>query len=175
MLYLKKKFKESVMQKERLKKYAELIVKCGLNVQQGQEVNVQCGLDQPEFVAMVVEECYKAGASRVNVDWAYTPLTKINYTYRSLETLSEVTEIELAKLQRRLDKLPCRLWLDSDDPDGLNGTDSKKISQAQMARYPILKPYIDKLENKEQWCIASVPGKECGRKTLGCDFVHFAR
>ena len=38
------------MQKERLKKYAELIVKCGLNVQQGQEVNVQCGLDQPEFV-----------------------------------------------------------------------------------------------------------------------------
>ena len=68
------------MQKERLKKYAELIVKCGLNVQQGQEVNVQCGLDQPEFVAMVVEECYKAGASRVNVDWAYTPLTKINYT-----------------------------------------------------------------------------------------------
>lgn len=166
MLYLKKKFKESVMQKERLKKYAELIVKCGLNVQQGQEVNVQCGLDQPEFVAMVVEECYKAGASRVNVDWAYTPLTKINYTYRSLETLSEVTEIELAKLQRRLDKLPCRLWLDSDDPDGLNGTDSKKISQAQMARYPILKPYIDNLENKEQWCIASVPGKEWACKVF---------
>ena len=152
------------MKSERLKKYAELIVKCGLNVKKGQEVNIRCGLDQPEFVTMVAEECYKAGASCVNVDWSFMPLTKINYDYRSLETLSEVTGVELAKMQRRLDKLPCRLWLDSDDPDGLNGTDSKKISQAQMARYPILKPYIDKLENKEQWCIAAVPGKEWAQK-----------
>ena len=39
------------MQRERLKKYAELIVKCGLNVQKGQEVIIRCDLDQPEFVA----------------------------------------------------------------------------------------------------------------------------
>ena len=38
------------------------------------------------------------------------PITKLNYNYRSLETLSEVTEIERAKLQRRVDRLPCRLW-----------------------------------------------------------------
>lgn len=152
------------MQIERLKKYAELIVKCGLNVKEGQEVTIRCGLDQPDFVTLVAEECYKSGASNVTVEWSYTPLTKINYDYRSLETLSEVTEVDIAKLQRRLDKLPCRLWLDSDDPDGLNGTDSKKISQAQMARYPIIKPYMDKLENKEQWCIAAVPGKEWARK-----------
>ncbi len=100
------------MQQERLKSYARLIVKCGLNVQKGQEVNIACGLDQPEFVAMVVEECYLAGAERVNVDWAYMPVTKLNYQYRSLETLSEVTEIEKAKLQRRVDRLPCRLWLE---------------------------------------------------------------
>ena len=53
------------MDKKRLEKYAELIVKSGLNVQKGQEVVVRCGLDQPEFVAMVVEELYKAGAERV--------------------------------------------------------------------------------------------------------------
>ena len=39
------------MEQARLKKYAELIAKCGLNVQKGQEVNIACGLDQPEFVA----------------------------------------------------------------------------------------------------------------------------
>ncbi len=154
------------MQKERLKKYAQLIVKCGLNVQKGQEVNIMCGLDQPEFVAMVVEECYLAGVERVNVDWAYMPVTKLNYQYRSLETLSEVTEIEKAKLQRRVDKLPCRLWLDSDDPDGLDGTDSEKISKANMARFPIIKPYRDAVENKEQWCIAAVPGKEWAVKVF---------
>lgn len=154
------------MKKARLKKYAKLIVKCGLNVRKGQEVNIQCGLDQPEFVAMVVEECYKAGASRVNVDWSYTPITKLDYDYRTLESLSEVTEIALAKLERRVKLLPCRLWLDSDDPDGLDGTDSEKIAKAGMARYPIIKPYIDKVENKEQWCIAAVPGKEWAKKVF---------
>lgn len=149
---------------DRIKKYAELIVKCGLNVKEGQEVIIRCELDQPEFVALVVEECYKCGASKVRVDWSYMPVTKLNYDYRTLESLSEVTEEEKAKLQHRVDKIPCRLWLDSDDPDGLNGTDSEKIAKANMARYPMIKPYIDKVENKEQWCIAAVPGKEWAKK-----------
>lgn len=152
------------MQTERLKKYAELIVKCGLNVQKGQEVNIRCGLDQPEFVAMVTEECYKCGADKVKVEWSYMPISKIHYNYRSLESLSEFTDIEKAEWQRKVDKLTCLLWLDSDDPDGLNGTDSEKISKANIARYPFIKPYRDLLENKYQWCIASVPGREWARK-----------
>lgn len=154
------------MKSERLKKYAELIVKRGLNVQNGQEVVIRCGLDQPEFVATVVEECYKCGASRVKVEWSYMPVTKLNYIYRSLETLSEVTDSEKADLQRRVDKLSCLLWLDSDDPDGLNGTDNEKISKANMARYPIIKPYRDAIENKYQWCIVAVPGKEWAKKVF---------
>lgn len=154
------------MQKERLQKYAELIVKCGLNVQKGQEVIIRCGLDQPDFVTMVVEECYKSGAERVTVQWSYTPVTKLNYNYMSLETLSEVTEIEKAEWQRKVDKLALTLWLDSDDPDGLKGTDSAKIAKANMARFPIIKPYSDALENKHQWCIAAVPGKDWAEKVF---------
>lgn len=152
------------MQQERLNKYAELIVKCGLNVKKGQEVLIRCGLDQPDFVALVVEECYKCGAERVKVEWSYMPIIKLGYNYRSLETLSEVTEVEKAEWQRKVDKKICLLWLDSDDPDGLNGTDSEKISKANIARYPIIKPYRDALENKYQWCIAAVPGKEWAHK-----------
>lgn len=152
------------MQQERLNKYAELIVKCGLNVKKGQEVLIRCGLDQPDFVALVVEECYKCGADRVKVEWSYMPITKLGYNYRSLETLSEVTDVEKAEWQRKVDKKICLLWLDSDDPDGLNGTDSEKISKANIARYPIIKPYRDALENKYQWCIAAVPGKEWAHK-----------
>ena len=46
------------MKKTVLRKYAQAIVRCGLNVQKGQEVMVYAGLDQPEFVQMVVEEAY---------------------------------------------------------------------------------------------------------------------
>ena len=94
---------------KRLKKYAELIAKCGLNVQKGQEVIVRCGLDQPEFVAMCVEECYKCGAERVKVEWSYMPVAKLNYNYRSLESLSEFTEIEKAEWERKVEKLSCML------------------------------------------------------------------
>ena len=38
------------MKKTILKKYAELIVRCGVNVQKGQEVLIFADLDQPEFV-----------------------------------------------------------------------------------------------------------------------------
>lgn len=152
------------MQPERLKKYAELIVRCGLNVREGQEVIIRCGLDQPDFVALVAEECYKCGAERVKVEWSYMPVTKIHYNYKSLETLSEVTEVEKAELQRRVDKLTCVLWLDSEDPDGLSGTDSEKISKANQARFPYVEPYRDAMENKYQWCIAAVPGKEWAKK-----------
>ncbi len=77
-----------------------------------------------------------------------------------------MTDIEKAEWQSKVDNLSCLIWLDSDDPDGLSGTDNEKIAKASMARYPILKPYIDQVENKEQWCIAAVPGKEWAKKVF---------
>ena len=50
------------MNKTTLRKYADLIVRKGINVQKGQEVIVYAGLDQPEFVEMVVQAAYKAKA-----------------------------------------------------------------------------------------------------------------
>ena len=69
------------MTKTRLKKYAHLIAKCGVNVQKGQEVYITAELDQPEFVQIVVDECYKAGANKVTVDFSYGPLTRSHVKY----------------------------------------------------------------------------------------------
>ena len=154
------------MDKTQLEKYAKLLAGSGLDVQKGPKVVIQCGLDQPDFVTMVVEECYKLGAASVIVKWSHMPVTKLNYTYRTLETLSTVTPVERAEWQSRVDELSCLLWLDSDDPDGLSGTDNEKISKANMARYPVIKPYRDAIENKYQWCIAAVPGREWAKKVF---------
>ena len=64
------------MKKTVLREYARLIVRCGANVQKGQEVTIYAELDQPEFVQMVVEEAYKAKAKKVTVEWSYQPLQK---------------------------------------------------------------------------------------------------
>ena len=78
------------MKKTILRKYAQLIVRCGVNVQKGQEVVIYAELDQPEFVQMVVEEAYKAKAKKVSVERAYQPLEKIDVKYQNLKTLGKV-------------------------------------------------------------------------------------
>ena len=152
------------MKKTVLRKYAHLIAACGVNVQKGQEVFITAGLDQPEFVQMVVEECYKLGASRVVVDWDYQPLQKINVRHMSLKNLSELTGYQKARWEHYVEKIPCRLFLDSDDPDGLKGINQNKMLKAQQRRYPLIKGYRDQLENKYQWCIAAVPGVAWAKK-----------
>ena len=52
------------MKKTVLREYAKLIAKVGANVQKGQEVFITAELDQPEFVAMLVDECYKLKAKK---------------------------------------------------------------------------------------------------------------
>ena len=152
------------MKKTILRKYARLIAECGVNVQKGQEVFIQAELDQPEFVQMVVEECYKLKAKKVVVDWDYQPLTKLHVRYRSLATLSKLDNYEEARWQHYVDTIPCRIYLISEDPDGLKGVNQEKMAKAQQKKYPIIKGYRDQIENKYQWCIAAVPGAAWAKK-----------
>ena len=152
------------MKKTVLKKYAQLIAQCGINVQKGQEVIIQCDLDQPEFIKMLVEECYKAGAEKVIVDWGYQPLSKLHYKYRSMKTLTTLEKWEHEKWQHYVDRVPCRIYIESEDPDGLKGINQKKVAQARQKIYPQIKKYRDQLENKYQWCIAAVPGEAWAKK-----------
>ena len=154
------------MKKTVLREYAKLVVRTGVNIQKGQTLIVHAGLDQPEFVAMVVEEAYKAKAKEVIVEWSYQPLTKIHARYKTLKTMSTVHEWELARLEHYCEVLPARLHLVSADPDGLKGVNMAKISKANQITHPILKPYRDRRDNKEQWCIAAVPGVAWAKKVF---------
>ena len=152
------------MKKTILRKYARLIAEVGANVQKGQEVFIVAGLDQPEFVAMVVDECYKLGAKRVVVDWDYQPLEKLHVRHQSVKTLSELTDYQEARWKHYVAALPCRIYLDSDDPDGLKGVNQAKMAKARQKKYPLIKGYRDQMENKYQWCIAAVPGEAWAKK-----------
>src|SRR5574344_212806 len=140
------------MKKTVLREYARLIVRCGVNVQKGQEVMIYAGLDQPEFVQMVVEEAYKAKAKKVIVEWLYQPLEKLAIRYQSLKTLGTVEQWQIARQEHFCEALPCRIYLESDDPDGFKGVNMEKEAKARQMRYPIIKPYRDRRENWAQWC-----------------------
>ena len=145
------------MTKTMQKKYARLIARVGANIKKGQPVRIYCEADQHEFITILVGECYKAGASRVEVDWSFQAVTKLNYKHRSLKSLSEVPAWQEERLKLMVEEVPCRIYIESEDPYGLAGVNREKMQKSQMARYKVTKKYSDALENKDQWCIAAVP------------------
>ena len=154
------------MKKTVLREYARLIVRTGINVQKGQDVLVMADLDQPEFVKLVVEECYKAKARKVTVIWEYQSLQKLHARYQTVKTMGEVPQWQRERQQYFCDTLPCRLYLISEDPDGLKGVNTAKMAKARQLSYPILKPYIDDRDGKQHWCIAAVPGVAWAKKVF---------
>lgn len=154
------------MKKTVLKGYARLIARTGAAVQKGQPVIIVAGLEQPEFIELLAAECYRAGASEVEVDWRHQPLTRLAVRYKSAKKLGEVKAWEEEKQRWQTEALPARIVVLSEDPDGLAGIDQTKYAAGMQARYQKLRPYIDARENREQWCIAAVPGEKWAKKVF---------
>ncbi len=149
-----------------LRRYARLIARAGVNIQKGQDVLIYCDLDQPKFVQLLVDECYKAGARKVKVEFGYQPLEKLHVRHQTVSMMAKVEEWEKARLQHWIDTNPCRIYLESEDPDGLKGIDQDKIARAEQKSWPVLKPYWDRMEYNYQWCIATVPGAAWAKKVF---------
>ncbi len=99
------------MNEIKLREYAKLIVKIGANVQKGQVVRLQVGVDQVPLAKMVTEECYKAGASRVELFWSCGEINKLDYQYASAEVLGEVPVWEEERTKQMVEQLPVRSLL----------------------------------------------------------------
>ena len=149
-----------------LKDYAKLIAQLGGNVQKGDEVWIEAGLDQPDFVYMVVEECYKCGAKKVDVRFSYDPLAKLHYQYMTVGELSKVSPMVISRYKYFSKKLPTRIYLISEDPDGLKGINQAKMAKSTAKTYPKIKKYRDIADGKYKWCIAGVAGKAWAKKVF---------
>jgi len=154
------------MKKNIIKKYAELIVRSGIALKKGQSVSITANVDQEEFTALVVEECYKRGAKHVYINWNSPKIGIIKNQKAKIEHQCEFLPMEQAHQHWMTDELPCLLWLDSDDPDGGKKLDQGKIVKVRQAKYAAFADLIEKRENKYQWCIAGVPSPEWAQKVF---------
>ena len=128
------------MNEIKLREYAKLIVKIGANVQKGQVVRLQVGVDQVPLAKMVTEECYKAGASRVELFWSCGEINKLDYQYASAEVLGEVPVWEEERTKQMVEQLPVRIFIDSSDPDELAGISPDLISTVSQMRQKPRRP-----------------------------------
>ena len=114
------------MKKTLIRNYAKLIARVGANVQKGQRVVITAQLDQPAFVCMLAEECYRAGASDVAVEWQDQRLEKLASRFETVKELAYVSPWEEEKLKGRAERPPVTIRLLSADPDGMKGADREK-------------------------------------------------
>ena len=147
-----------------LEKYAELIVRTGANVQPGQVVLLYVAVEQHDFAALVVEECYKAGAKMVDIRWDSDVANRLHFQYADTDVLCTVLPWEEARAQQMVEDLPCRIYIVSEDPDALAGIDPQKISTVMQARGTVMKPYRNAIEGKHQWCIVAYPSEKWAKK-----------
>src|SRR4051794_27228469 len=72
----------------RLVRFADLVVRVGVNVQPGQGVVISADIAQLEVARAVVEQAYAAGAGWVEVAWTDGPIRRSELTHATLETLT---------------------------------------------------------------------------------------
>lgn len=152
------------MKKSVLREYAKLIVKNGVNVQKGQDVIINASVDDAYFVKYVVEEAYKAKARSVSVEWSCDEISKLDYKYQTVKTMTTIPDWKLAKLQHRVDTLPCQIHILSGDPDAMKGVDQAKMTEVRRHNGPITMKYREQMDNKYQWTIVGIPGEAWAKK-----------
>ena len=154
------------MKKSVLRDYAKLIVKMGVNVQKGQDVIINASVSDEYFVKYVVEECYKAGAKSVTVEWSSSLTTALAYKYEEVEALANFPTWKEEKWKYKVETLPALIYIDSEDPDAMSGVDQDKITAARRIIGPKVLKYREQMDNKYQWTIVGIPGEAWAKKVF---------
>ena len=159
---------------EILQSYARLIARSGANVRPGQVVQLSISVEQAPFALLLAEECYEAGAKKVNVEWQSDGISRLHFRYADQETLGTVLPWEEAKAKQMVEDLPCRIYIASEDPDALAGISPDKLSFVGRSRARVLKPYRNAIDGKHQWTIAAYPSEKWAKKCFPEDEAETA-
>lgn len=154
------------MKTEWIRDYVRLLVQEGLAIKPGQEVVIAANVDIEDVVTMAVEECYRAGAKYVYVDWRSEAVSRTTLQWGEEEVLSKVSPMAYALAKWKADNLSSLLWLDSDDPDSAKGTDPLKAARIAQKHFQQIGAFKKATNNKITWCIGGVPSLKWAHKVF---------
>ena len=94
---------------ELLKKYADFIVRVGVNPQPGQTMIIRCPLEAAPLARLCVRSGFEAGARDVQVDWSDNAVSRTRMELGSEEALtdSNLPAAPLPRLRRERGQCLC--------------------------------------------------------------------
>lgn len=141
-----------------VEKYAELAVKVGVNIQQGQTLVIRTPLFAADFVRIVAKKAYEAGAGHVEVEWSDEEITKLKFQLAPDESFHTYPEWRAKGLETEAEKGSAFLSITGADPDLLKGIDPSRIANANKAAGAALNGFRSYItSDKVAWSIVAVP------------------
>ncbi|QFT89133.1 Aminopeptidase 2 [Bacillus sp. THAF10] len=150
-----------------MEKYADLAVKVGVNIQEGQTLIVNADIATAPFVRLVTKKAYEAGAKLVQIEWTDEEVTRIRYDYAPDQSFGYFPAWKAEMLEKAYSEGAAMLAITSVNPDLLKGVDAEKIASLQKAAGEATKGYRKMvMADKISWSIIAVPSKGWSEKVF---------
>ncbi|MFC7783986.1 MULTISPECIES: aminopeptidase [unclassified Rossellomorea] len=152
---------------EKLKQYAELAIKVGVNVQPDQLLWISAPLGTEKFVRIVVKEAYLAGARNVHVQWYDEEIMRTHYELAPDDTFYEYPSWLSAAHEWVVDHKGAFLQIEANDPDLLKGIDPERILNFEKASGDALDRFYEAIEKDQiSWSIVAIPSQKWADKVF---------
>jgi len=158
------------MLQEKLQKYVDLIIKSGVSIIKDDYLLITADVKTADFVALVTEAAYKAGAAEVVVDFSDERLTRQRGLYAKDEVFDIFPESRKLFFEEQLGKKAKRLSITSPNPDVLGDVDSSKLMRTERAIREGMEGYRQALMGDHiNWSIAAVANQAWAEKIFPND------
>src|SRR5215204_3419863 len=147
-----------------LAKYADVVVRVGLNLGKGQNLSIRADIEDAPFIRKVTESAYKAGAHYVDILWADEKSTRIRFDHANPDTIDHIPEWMPARFEEYDKRGDATLAVHSTNPDLLRGINPDLIARERKARMQKLVEPFQKYENASNWCVVATATPAWARK-----------
>lgn len=148
-------------------KYADLIIRAGINIQQDQTLVIQAPIQLSDFVHICTKKAYEAGAKEVVVRWMDEISERIYYDMAADDVFDQADEWLISFKNHYANIDAAFLSIYADDPEILEGVDPSKVSRKNKAYSKGLKSYRNRMSsNKNAWCEICMPSTAWAAKVF---------
>lgn len=150
-----------------LKKYAELIVKQGVNLQKGQELVIDASIENYQLVREIAKMAYQVGAKDVIVHYTDEQISRLRYEHCDQKHF-EIVPNYIKELRNEYAlKHAAIVSITSESPDAMKGIDSMKIMTYSKAIHMACQTFYDHLDlGIDRWCIVGAPSVAWANKVF---------
>ncbi len=146
---------------QKIENYVNLILSVGINVQQGDNVNININTHLDWFAVKLTKRAYELGAKQVFVNFKSDELNRVKYDLASDEALSTVYPHQVERDKLLADDNFKLISVTSPNPYAMEGVDSKKI-QLEMSSYLEKCSRLKKntASNLNTWCVIAAANQK---------------